>query len=381
VQLATVPDHQWPQAPINTARRDGTRLELGWSNGDNKSVPLIWARDNCPCSECRIEATGEHRFFLGKSETLPTAQTVGLEDGVVAIAWSDGHHSRFANDDFAKLLHIADRHHVQARLWSDDFEPERFPHADVLNDTDTQIEFLSVSMRDGMTLVTDMPRESGECIRFLEALKLPIRDTPFDRLHDVFFRADGYNVAHTDEALPPHNDFASYTWPPSGQLIHMLVNEVAGGDWVNVDGFRVLAQLWKTHPEAVQVLSRVPVAFREHADYAESWTRAPLVRIDGQGNITGLRFSNQLMQPMSPLDPHVEEFYDAYHLLARAVSDPTNQIELRGDAGIMQFLHSHRILHARRSFDGTTGARHLQDTYFEFDDVSSLVALTSGQAR
>jgi len=58
------------------------------------------------------------------------------------------------------------------------------------------------------------------------------------------------------------------------------------------------------------------------------------------------------MQPMSPLDPDVDAFYEAYHLLARAVNDPAK-----------------------------SGARHLQDTYFEFDDVASLTALTSGDAR
>ena len=207
------------------------------------------------------------------------------------------------------------------------------------------------------------------------------RDTPFDRLHDVHFRADGYNVAHTDEPLPPHNDFASYSWPPSGQLIHMLVNEVTGGDWVNVDGFRVLDELQRTHPHALATLARVPVAFREHSETAESWTRAPLVRVDGHGNIIGLRFSNQLMQPLAPTDPDVEAFYDAYHLLARAIADPAHQIEFRGHAGDMQFVHTHRILHARRGFDHTTGARHLQDTYFDFDDAAALAALRSGMAR
>ena len=56
-------------------------------------------------------------------------------------------------------------------------------------------------------------------------------------------------------------------------------------------------------------------------------------------------------------------------------------IEFRAEPGTMQFLHAHRVLHARRAFDGTSGDRHLQDTYFDFDDVASLVALTSGEAR
>ena len=381
VQAPSSTASSWPSSSPIEATQAATRIELAWADGDTRSVNTTWLRDNCVCDSCRITQTGEHRFFLGQHERIPTATAVSLDAGALLLDWSDGHSSRFTPEDFARITHVAERAHPDIRLWSDTFLPERFAYADVVNDQATREAFMVASMRDGLTLITDMGSESGECIKFLEQVGIPIRDTPFDRLHDVYFHADGYNVAHTDEPLPPHNDFASYTWPPSGQLIHMLINEVSGGEWVNVDGFKVLAQLWQTNPEAVQVLARVPMAFREHADYAESWTRAPIVRIDSQGNIIGLRFSNQLMQPMSPFDPDVEAFYEAYHLLAKAVNDPANQIAFRGHAGTMQFLHGHRVLHARRAFDSSTGARHLQDTYFDFDDVASLVALTSGQAR
>jgi len=381
MKLQTHRHHGWPETNAVGATRLSSAVQIEFASGDSTSVPLVWLRDNCPCEKCRITATGEHRFFLGSVAQIPDAVSLMVDLGVLRIEWSDGHASAYSPADFARLTHIADRHHAIAVTWPDDFAPQRFSRNDILGDIAVRVEFLRIAMRDGLVIVTDMPNESGECIRFLDALKIPIRETPFDRLHDVFFRADGYNVAHTDEALPPHNDFASYTWPPSGQLIHMLVNEVSGGEWVNVDGFKVLAQLWRTHPGAVRTLARVPVAFREHSDSAESWTRAPIVRIDERGSIVGIRFSNQLMQPMSPLDPDVEDFYEAYHLLARAVNDPANQIEFTAHAGTMQFVHGHRILHARRAFDGTSGARHLQDTYFDFDDVASLAALTSGDAR
>ena len=35
------------------------------------------------------------------------------------------------------------------------------------------------------------------------------------------------------------------------------------------------------------------------------------------------------MQPMSPFDPEVQPFYEAYHLLATAINDPANQIGFR----------------------------------------------------
>ena len=238
VQAPSSTTASWPpNAPIE-ATHHATRIELAWADGDTRSVNTTWLRDNCVCDACRITQTGEHRYFLGQHERIPAATSVSLDAGTLLIDWSDGHSSRFSPEDFARVTHVAGRAHRTTQLWSDNFLPERFGYADVVNDADTRIAFMEAVMRDGMTLITEMGSESGECIRFLEQISVPIRDTPFDRLHDVFFHADGYNVAHTDEPLPPHNDFASYHWPPSGQLIHMLVNEVDGGDWVNVDGFR-----------------------------------------------------------------------------------------------------------------------------------------------
>lgn len=381
VQAPSATTSSWPRGAPAQAIHNSTRVELAWADGSTRSVNTTWLRDNCVCDDCRITQTGEHRYFLGQHEQIPAALAVALVAGALLIDWSDGHSSRFTPEDFARITHVAARAHHPVKLWTDDFMPERFQYDAVINDQATRDAFMVAVMRDGMTLITEMGSESSECLRFLEQLGVPIRDTPFDLLHDVYFHADGYNVAHTDEPLPPHNDFASYHWPPSGQLIHMLVNEVEGGDWVNVDGFRVLHQVNESTPEAIDVLARVPVAFREHSDTAESWARAPLVRRNSLGDIIGIRFSNQLMQPIDPCDPDLEDFYEAYHLLARTVNDPGNQIQFRGHGGTMQVLHAHRILHARRGFDGSSGSRHLQDTYFEFDDVRSLHALSTGEAR
>lgn len=371
----------WPHEPPGEAQLVDNRVTLSWPSGESRTIAGVWLRDNCQCAHCRIEQTGEHRFFLGAVRELPNAIDARIDGGALSVEWKDGHCSRFAPEDFLRLLCIAQRSVTAPEVWADDFEPQRFDHDAVLADQATRSVMFEAAMRDGMVLITEMPNESGECIRFLEALAIPVRDTPFDRLHDVFFRADGYNVAHTDEPLPPHNDFASYRWPPSGQLIHMLVNDVDGGDWVNVDGFRVVEQLREARPDAVATLARVPIAFREHSDTAESWAREPLVRLDSNGVVTGVRFSNQLMQPMDPLSPDVEPFYEAYHLLTQEISDPKNQIEFRGTAGTMQLVNGHRILHARRGFDSSSGARHLQDTYFDFDDLTSRAAFEAASAH
>ncbi len=363
---------------MNEVIVDGSRLRIRYADGSETSLSKLWLRDNCRCTSCRIVATGEHRYFVGDHATLPDATHAEIADGALSVSWTDGHTTMFTQDDLESITKTSQRRHQTPQLWADEFDPPRLSWSAVTTDHQSRLEFFEAFMVHGAVIVTGTPTQSGECIRFLEHLELPIRDTPFDRLHDVFFRADGYNVAHTDEPLPPHNDFASYQWPPSGQILHFLINEVQGGDSILVDGFKAVARLAQQDPGAVEVLASIPVAFREHSDTAESWARAPLIRQDSHGTVTGLRFSNQLMQPLPPDQPLLDEWYQAYHGLARIIADPKNQVRFRSEPGDMQVLHAHRMLHARHGFDGTSGNRHLQDTYFEYDDLAARAALDAG---
>ena len=57
------------------------------------------------------------------------------------------------------------------------------------------------------------------------------------------------------------------------------------------------------------------------------------------------------------------------------VVNPANRVTFRTENGDMLLVHGHRILHAREAYDSRSGPRHLQDTYFEFDDIAAAAAL------
>ncbi len=366
---------------IATASANGSNLRVTLHSGRVLDLPTLWCRDNCRCSECRITSTGEHRYFFGNVPELAALQSVDVDDATMTLSWSDGHRSYWSANDIAEVLATASRDHPAPQAWKPMFEPARLSWQSIIEDPSARIECFNEFMVHGAVIVTGTPTQTGECLRFLDTLGIPIRETPFDRLHDVFFRSDGYNVAHSDEPLPPHNDFASYQSPPSGQLLHFLVNEVSGGDSILVDALRVIDELHASDPDAADLLAAVPIAFREHSDTAESWARAPLLRRNPDGSNASLRFSNQLMQPLHPDEPHVDEWYRAYHKLALLVMSAHNQLRFRSEPGDMQIVHAHRMLHGRTGFDGSAGARHLQDTYFEYDDLAAQAAILTGQAR
>jgi gamma-butyrobetaine dioxygenase len=165
------------------------------------------------------------------------------------------------------------------------------------------------------------------------------------------------------------------------QALHMLVNDAAGGASVIVDGWRVLQQLRDDHPAMFESLCSMPVPFREFDDVTETYAVAPLVRCDVDGSILSLRFSNQLMQRIDPSQPGVTDFYHAYRELCRRLTDDAAKATFRLDAGDILIVACHRVLHGRKAFDAG-GARHLQDAYFELDNVGNhLVLLSRGGAH
>ncbi|MDH3748524.1 MAG: TauD/TfdA family dioxygenase [Gammaproteobacteria bacterium] len=347
-------------------QRDKDGIQIVWESGRHSSLPHLWLRDNCGCSDCRIAQTSEKKFILADVPVDLEPSTVDLVDDRLNIVWPDGHQSSY---DGAMLRSVGADRSVTWSPWPAQFVPQRFDFRRFLSDDRKAAECLREFRDKGAIILTEAPIASGTLEELAPRLG-PIRELLFDRIHDVEVDPSGYNVAHTALPLPPHNDFASYTWPPSVQALHMLENETTGGESIIVDGWAVLAALREDYPHYFDVLCRMPVPFREFDDNNETFAVAPIVRCDVDGNIAGFRFSNQLMQTVDPNDARTSEFYRAYHELCRRVTDPAARSCFRLDSGEILIVFAHRVLHGRDAFE-PTGRRYLQDAYFEFDNVKN----------
>ena len=205
-----------------------------------------------------------------------------------------------------------------------------------------------------------------------------MRDSSLGLIFDVKLDPAGYNIAFTAEEVPPHNDNAQYTHPPSGQVLAMLVNDAHGGNSVVVDGWSVLDRLNREHPEAIDVLARVEVGFRQYSTEADAFTRAPLVVRDRDGPFRPpalLQPVDAALASMTPTLPAGTTPID----LGSAIADPGNHVVFRLSAGDTLFVNGYRVLHARTAYK-PDGPRHLQDVYFEMDDVFGHLARMSGEA-
>jgi alpha-ketoglutarate-dependent taurine dioxygenase len=305
--------------------------------------------------------------------------TVEVVDGQLCVGWASGHRSIYGPADWDKIRTSGARGAWTARLWSAGYEIEHFDHLQCVADQITRRAMFEAFRRDGAVVVIASPTEPGTVIDFLRALGITLRDSSLGLIFDVKLDPAGYNIAFTAEEVPPHNDNAQYTHPPSGQVLAMLVNDAQGGNSVVVDGWSVLDRLNREHPEAIDVLSRVEVGFRQYSTEADAFTRAPLVVRDRFGRFIHLRFSNQLMQPLGYDDTDLAAWYRAYRLLGAAISDPANHVSFRLSAGDTLFVNGYRVLHARTAYQ-PDGPRHLQDAYFDVDDVLGHLARMSGEA-
>jgi gamma-butyrobetaine dioxygenase len=356
---------------------DGRRVAVTFDGG-SAEFAAVWLRDQCPCEACRILQTDERRRQPW-TEAVPRAASVDVTDGRLVVAWAEGHRSAFDRAAFAAIETATKRGEFEQRLWTAADDLEHFDHDATLADDVTRRQWYEAFMRDGALVVTNAPCTPGAVEPFMRALGIVPREFALGRIFDIVRDPKGFNIAYTDEQVPPHDDFSNYTHPPSGQVLAMLANDATGGESYVVDGFQVLARLAEIDPAAVDVLARVPVGFRQYSATADAFTRAPLVRRDRDGRFSHLRFSNQLMQPLAWDDPDVDAWYDAYRTLGAMLDDEANQVVFRLEAGMWLFVQNHRVLHARKAYV-PNGRRHLQDAYFDADEVTGAWARLTGEA-
>ena len=369
---------------ISRVVENGDVMAAVWQGGDQTCLPYLWLRDNCGCSECRVVQTTEKRFHIcrvdkGIRPRRISVEQAGFDDETLAIEWPDGHRTSYRSRDIRRLtgeqLHTRD----QPRYWAAGFQPRRCDFGRFLDDDRTAADLIKEFLRVGACVLTGAPTEPDSSEQLARRLG-PLREVVFDRIHNVVVDPKGYSIAHTDLAIAPHNDFTSYNWPPSVQVLHMLANECAGGESSIVDGFRVLHELRREHPGLFDVLGKVPVPFRLASEHDESYAVNPMVELDGNGDVKLLRFNTQQMKTIPLTEPRLAEYYTAYHELSTRVNDPDSQVSLRLQGGQILLIAAHRVLHGRSALQ-SGGRRHLQDAYFEHDNVRNHLNLLRRTGR
>ena len=378
-------------------------LVLTWEDGRESEFHYVWLRDNCRCPRCRSPQTLERVSFTGDIplDIRPREAKLSPAGGLDIMWESDGMRSSYTGN----WLH-AHRYSPEApetpaitpvharTLWGGELNRRipTFSYNEVKGSDEGLLAWIEALAEYGLVLVRGMPvdprpdldppgeespvrravREAGgEVERFANHVAC-VRQDAFDSgTADMKVDPGGYAQALTPIALPLHTDVPCFDWPPGVLMLHCLQPAEAGGENVFVDGFYVAERLRAERPEAFELLSRMPVAFKLASPDAELIARERMLELDAQGRMRVFRFSVHEVQPLDLPGDRVEPFYSAYRELCAMVTDPANQVRCRLEKGDMWATHNHRIAHGRTAFHTGGAPRHLQHAYMNFDDVQS----------
>lgn len=344
-------------------------VALTWQDEQSTTLPLLWLRDHCACTECRHPQTRE-RLYLPLAE-IDQAPSVTLADGHLYLQWQDGHVSAFHSGWLYQRRPETRSSAVvpPPAPWKDNFFPEHVRHADFFT-AEGEKAWLSAMLRDGLALVTDAPLIEEEVSRLAERIG-PQRATNFGARFDVRSKPNPNNAAYTAVGLPLHIDLPNWQQPPDIQLLYCLQNGASGGESLFADGVRVINALRQQDPEALTILSETPIDFRFQDETHDIAVKAPVITLDAAGDLVEVRLNNWIRDTLHLPTAQMAAWYRAYRVLWQLFHSEAHQLEFTLKPGQMVAFDNRRVLHGRREFDPNSGARHLQGTYLDRDMLAS----------
>lgn len=350
-------------------------LEIEWGDGRCSTFHYVWLRDTDPenwhSNGQRLVDTLSIPLDI-KPASITLTDTLNLE-------WAnDGHMTHF---DPAWLRQYTYEENIQTRqpqkkLWQADDIPiplKKFALSRLEQESEELRQMLAYVRDYGFALLTKIPTKSQALFHIIDLFGY-VRDTNYGPYFDVKVVTNPSNLAFTSATLKGHTD-NPYRHPvPTLQLLHVLNNNVDGGDSTLVDGFRVANDFRQTHQQQFDILVHTPVTFRYRSDEADLQCESTIIQTNPRGEVIGIRFNNRSMQPLYAPPQQIKAFYEAYHTFAHMLEDDRYKLTFKLQAGEGMLFDNQRVLHGRIGYQ-SSGDRHLQGCYADIDSLLSKLAV------
>jgi gamma-butyrobetaine dioxygenase len=365
---------------IQTTDLQPGSVALGWDDGRRTVFHFEWLRDNCPCAECVHSVTREQVFEIVDVPVDLQAVSAALNAaGNVAVTWADGHESEFgagwlrahAYDNKSRQERLGSE--STAQMWKSDLAIPTFDYNAVMSDDKALLTWLLAARDIGLTRVVNMPTTEETMENIARRISF-IRESNFGVVFEVRTKVEAVNSnAYTSLELPHHTDLPTRELQPGLQFLHCLVNDAIGGDSTFVDGFAIANHLRLEYPADFELLTEVPVSFRNKAPQSDYRSLAPIVGLNARGEVSEIRLANWLRAPFDVAERDMPAFYHAYRNFSALTRQPEFIVRKRLNAGEMWCFDNRRTMHARQAFDQTSGMRHLRGCYMDRDELLSRI--------
>ena len=362
---------------ISKVSKNGSGLDVEWSDGKKSNFNFLWLRDNCPTAR---DKDSRHRMFnlLKVSTDIKPKQFKINEDGKLEIQWNEGNHTSYFDQKWLRencyTLKNKKKYVSPYHLWNSSFlenlDSIKIEHNEIISSDNGLVKWLELLHQKGIAIVKNAPTEKKSAFPILNRIS-HTRETFFKTPFEVINISKPNNSAYTAHALRNHMDLPWFENPPGYQFLHCLINAAKGGDSSAVDAFAVADYLKKNEKEIFETLVSIPLKFKDN-DYTQETIRifhAPAISLTKDDDFNDIRFS---VATMDTLDCHpdiMEKVYKAHHRFGNLLHDDKFVIKFRLEAGDIFCFNNRRILHGRTEFDPNSGNRHLQGYYMDRDEI------------
>ena len=362
---------------ISKVLKNGSGLNIEWTDGKKSNFNFMWLRDNCPLD--MDEDTRERTFnILEVSENIHPKEYKINPEGKLEIEWSEGNHTSFYDPKWLRknCYTLKEKYVSPYKLWDNklnsNLESISIDYENIMQSDEALIQWLNLLHEKGFSIVKNSPTEKKSALPLLNRIS-HIRETFFNTPFEVISIPKPNNLAYTSKRLVNHMDLPYYELPPGYQFLHCLVNNAEGGMSRAVDGFFVADYLRNNDPETFKTLTRVPAVF-VNRDYTQDKKRlyhAHEITLNKDGDYNDIRFSVPTMGIMDCLPEDMEKFYKAHHKFGKLLHDKRFMVEFKLKEGDIFCFNNRRVLHGRTEYDPNTGHRHLQGYYLDRDEIIS----------
>ena len=362
---------------ISKVLKNGSGLNIEWTDGKKSNFNFMWLRDNCPLD--MDEDTRERTFnILEVSENIHPKEYKINPEGKLEIEWSEGNHTSFYDPKWLRknCYTLKEKYVSPYKLWdsklNSNLESISIDYENIMQNDEALIQWLNLLHEKGFSIVKNSPTEKKSALPLLNRIS-HIRETFFNTPFEVISIPKPNNLAYTSKRLVNHMDLPYYELPPGYQFLHCLVNNAEGGMSRAVDGFFVADYLRNNDPETFKTLTRVPAVF-VNRDYTQNKKRlyhAQEITLNKDGDYNDIRFSVPTMGIMDCSPEDMDKFYKAHHKFGKLLHDKRFMVEFKLKEGDIFCFNNRRVLHGRTEYDPNTGHRHLQGYYLDRDEIIS----------
>jgi len=362
---------------ISKVSKNGSALDVEWSDGEKSNFNFMWLRDNCPTAH---DKDSRHRMFnILEISTNIEAKTCKINnEGKLEIEWSEGNHTSYYDQEWLRkncyTINNKKKYVSPYQLWDrslqENLKSISIEHDEIISSDEGLIKWLELLHYKGIAIVKNTPTEKESAFPVLNRIS-HTRETFFKTPFEVINIPKPNNSAYTAHALRNHMDLPWFENPPGYQFLHCLINDAEGGNSSAVDAFAVADYLRKNEKGIFESLVSVPLKFKDN-DYTQESIRifhSPAITLTKDNDFNDIRFSVATMDTLDCHPDHMERVYKAHHKLGNLLHDDKFVIKFRLNPGDIFSFNNRRVLHGRTAFDPNSGHRHLQGYYIDRDEI------------